>query len=524
MPPAPKKRRRSKESNSPPRWRLARAVPAALALLLPSLEQIAVGAFSLPMAFAPTPRIGAGTQESKIIPTADSCSLPIAQKRIGRLVLGASITLGTVGRLSGQGTRLHSSSAEASSGDGSETDMEPSDNRPPWAAGWMPTWLVTMRPAIQLLVGMGLYVMHLTVLTQHGVAFPVQLIPNDKGWFQSVGLDSLAGIVSMIGLIYLRKSTKDKLVPAVPPVWTNPTVKEAPWFFPRKKRKRKNSAPDVTGKELVQPGPRVTSVVGFVLLVVAYFFTGRFAIFWEDMLYAAAGMGAPMTIAMHRSLCVLMGHLTWIGFGSVILRIVLRPQPFFGGGGGGGKEGHEIHKTEGGKEITAEKKKKKKGQKARWYTSKWDTYWLWWTMGGYFVSSWLFNVADFVNQLMLPAEVFETAAEGVVSQLINPENNDLAASLVGYIAPCITAPWWEEVLYRGFMLPAMCLFMKFWPSVFLSGVVFSAHHLSTTGAIPLAVLGWTWAAVYAKSGNLLVTILIHAMWNSRVFLGSWLGL
>ena len=66
--------------------------------------------------------------------------------------------------------------------------------------------------------------------------------------------------------------------------------------------------------------------------------------------------------------------------------------------------------------------------------------------------------------------------------------------------------------------------MNFWLSVFVSGVIFSIHHVSTTGAIPLAILGWTWAGLYAKSGNLFVTILIHAMWNSRVFLGSWLGL
>jgi hypothetical protein len=62
--------------------------------------------------------------------------------------------------------------------------------RPEWACDWMPSWLVTMRPALQLLVGMALYIFHLTVLTQHGIAFPVQLIPNDKGRFQSIGLDS----------------------------------------------------------------------------------------------------------------------------------------------------------------------------------------------------------------------------------------------------------------------------------------------------------------------------------------------
>ena len=128
------------------------------------------------------------------------------------------------------------------------------------------------------------------------------------------------------------------------------------------------------------------------------------------------------------------------------------------------------------------------------------------------------------SQCALPAAIFETQPEGVVSQLINPENNDVAASLVGYIAPCISAPWWEEVLYRGFVLPALCIHMGYWPAVYVSGIIFSAHHMSWTGGIPLAFLGWTWAAIYAKCGNLLVTILIHAMWNSRVFLGSWLGL
>lgn len=83
---------------------------------------------------------------------------------------------------------------------------------------------------------------------------------------------------------------------------------------------------------------------------------------------------------------------------------------------------------------------------------------------------------------------------------------------------------YSKVLYRGFLLPALCIQMKFWPALFVSGIIFSAHHVSTTGAIPLAILGWTWGMVYAKSNNLLVTILIHCMWNSRVFLGSWLGL
>ena len=408
----------------------------------------------------------------------------------------------------------------------------------------MPTWLITLRPHTQFLIGLFLYIFHLRVLTQHGIAFPFQLFPNDEGWFQSIGLDSIAGMMAFAGLIWLRRASvahvesslpananngHDKAaVVAVPPIWKDPTEHEAPWRLKsrsNKKRsaKKKQNPKDGTDEDK-QPHPRSTSIVAFVLLTVAYFSTGRFSLLFENGLYAAAGYGLPLTVAMHRSLVVLLGHLTWVLVGSGILAGVLSPKPFFGGGWT--KANTSSTKTAFAKTTKGDFKKSKEKmlRPYRWYTSRWDTYWLWWTIGGYFVSAWLFNIADFLNQILLPPYLFAQASEGVVSQLINPENNDFLASLVGYIAPCLSAPWWEEVLYRGYLLPALGLFMGFWPSVFVSGVLFSVHHLSVMGAIPLAVLGWVWAALYAKSGNILVTILIHGMWNSRVFLGSWLGL
>jgi len=90
---------------------------------------------------------------------------------------------------------------------------------------------------------------------------------------------------------------------------------------------------------------------------------------------------------------------------------------------------------------------------------------VWWAIGGYFVSTLCFNISDVLNQLILPSRVFDDVGEGVVAQLINPEMNDFLASLVGYIAPCLSAPIWEELLYRGYMLPALCLFVPFWPAV-----------------------------------------------------------
>lgn len=108
--------------------------------------------------------------------------------------------------------------------------------------------------------------------------------------------------------------------------------------------------------------------------------------------------------------------------------------------------------------------------------------------------------------------------------MITPEDNDLAAMAVGSLAPCITGPWWEEVFYRGFMLPALSLWMPSTVSVPLSALLFALHHQSLENLIPLTTLGLVWAIVYMRSKNLLVTVIIHSLWNSRVFLGSLLGL
>jgi len=394
----------------------------------------------------------------------------------------------------------------SSPGEGVESS-EP--ERPEWALDWMPTWLITLRPIYQVCVAVCLYILHLKVLTQKAIVFPFQLFPSSLGHFQSLGLDSLAGIISMVGYLLLRRATKDKAHPAVPPLFSSPTKVEAPWKFPKI---------DPLSK---LPGPKSTAAIAFFLLVQGYFYVGRFSLFWEDYLYTLAGWGFKMTIPMHRSLVVLLGHCSWIALGGAILALIPRPQPFFGGG----FTTDEVDiKPKDSSSASSTKKRVKRLQKFRWYTNQWNTYWLWWVMGGYFVSSWFFNLADFCNQMLLPHALFDAASDGVVAQLLNPEHNDLLAGFVGCLAPCFTAPWWEEILYRGFMLPALCLHLPYVTSVWLSGILFSIHHLSATGAIPLMILGWTWAGLYTKCGNLMVTILVHSMWNSRVFLGNWLGL
>ena len=253
---------------------------------------------------------------------------------------------------------------------------------------------------------------------------------------------------------------------------------------------------------------RVTAVLTLFGLVQGYMRTGKLSMFWEDKLYEIANY-IPLTIAMHRSLSVLLSHLSWVVVGYVILRLVPRPQPFTT------KWYQRKFAASATSTSTSSSSQRMSPQHPQW---------LWWTIGGYFVSSWLFNISDFINQCILPVEVLETATQSVVSQLVQPEHNDFLASLIGFLAPCISAPWWEEVLYRGFLLPSLILLIPYQWSILLSSIIFSLHHVSTTSYIPLCVLGYVWNVVYTKSRNLQTTMLIHAMWNSRVFIGSWLGL
>lgn len=64
------------------------------------------------------------------------------------------------------------------------------NRRPPWARNWMPTWLFNLRPSVQIFALVLTYIFHITVLCQTSIHFPVQLIPNERGYFQSIGLDS----------------------------------------------------------------------------------------------------------------------------------------------------------------------------------------------------------------------------------------------------------------------------------------------------------------------------------------------
>jgi membrane protease YdiL (CAAX protease family) len=93
------------------------------------------------------------------------------------------------------------------------------------------------------------------------------------------------------------------------------------------------------------------------------------------------------------------------------------------------------------------------------------------------------------------------------------------------ITAAIAAPLFEELLFRGLLLPSLTSAVPVWGAIALSSVIFAIAHLSLSEVLPLTTLGLVLGFVYARSRNLLSSMLLHSLWNtstliSLVVLGS----
>ncbi|KFG57673.1 CAAX amino terminal protease family protein [Toxoplasma gondii RUB] len=163
---------------------------------------------------------------------------------------------------------------------------------------------------------------------------------------------------------------------------------------------------------------------------------------------------------------------------------------------------------------------------ARWFTVRSrgkGGLWVWPVISGYLISCLFFNLTEFLNDALMSFLPEEPQGPTIVQHIMNPTLNTHLSFLVGALAPCLSAPGWEELLYRGFCLPLFSQVMPLSLAAVLSSLLFAVHHMNVQTVLPLWVLGLTWTAVYVHSKNLLTTVLIHAMWNSRIFLGNLFG-
>jgi membrane protease YdiL (CAAX protease family) len=143
--------------------------------------------------------------------------------------------------------------------------------------------------------------------------------------------------------------------------------------------------------------------------------------------------------------------------------------------------------------------------------------WALWGLGGYFVAIPLVLLASLLNQ-----QLWQEGGGGNPIILLALQSQDTLALVIFFLTASFAAPLFEEIMFRGFLLPSLTRYLPAWGAIAITSVLFAAAHLSLAEMVPLTVLGGILGFVYWRSRNLLASILLHSLWNSGTLISLFL--
>jgi len=91
-------------------------------------------------------------------------------------------------------------------------------------------------------------------------------------------------------------------------------------------------------------------------------------------------------------------------------------------------------------------------------------------------------------------------------------------SLLLFLTVAGLGPLWEELLFRGFLLPVLARRQRMTLALVVSALAFGAIHLQPVGLPVLSTLGWVLGLAMRQTGSLRAPVLVHACWNGGIFL------
>jgi membrane protease YdiL (CAAX protease family) len=101
-------------------------------------------------------------------------------------------------------------------------------------------------------------------------------------------------------------------------------------------------------------------------------------------------------------------------------------------------------------------------------------------------------------------------------ELVLGSRDPLALVLLAFTA-VVLAPLFEELIFRGALLPVLADRLGAITGVVLSALLFGLAHISIGELAPLTVLGIGLALVRLSTGRLFPCVLMHALWNAITF-------
>jgi len=152
-----------------------------------------------------------------------------------------------------------------------------------------------------------------------------------------------------------------------------------------------------------------------------------------------------------------------------------------------------------------------------WFQLNLKGKWFLWGFGGYLVALPLVVLVSLINQ-----KIWQGQGGSNPILPIALEGKDTLALIIFFITASIGAPIFEEIMFRGFLLPSLTRYMPVSTAIITSGVIFAVAHLNISEVLPLATLGIILGFVYTRSRNLLSSIFLHSLWNSGTLLSLYL--
>ncbi len=152
-----------------------------------------------------------------------------------------------------------------------------------------------------------------------------------------------------------------------------------------------------------------------------------------------------------------------------------------------------------------------------WFRVRFKEKWFLWGFGGYCVALPVVVVVSLINQQLWKGQ----GGSNPLLQLVL-ESQDSVALTIFFSTAAIAAPIFEEILFRGFLLPSLTRYLPVWGSILISSFLFAAAHLSLAEILPLFSLGIVLGVVYTRSRNLLAPMVLHSLWNSGTLLSLFI--
>ncbi|MEM8829428.1 MAG: CPBP family glutamic-type intramembrane protease [Cyanobacteria bacterium P01_G01_bin.19] len=144
-----------------------------------------------------------------------------------------------------------------------------------------------------------------------------------------------------------------------------------------------------------------------------------------------------------------------------------------------------------------------------WFKFKLTDNWIVWGFGGYLVALPAVLLVSLINQ-----QIWQGQGGSNPLLFLALQAQDKVALIIFFVTSSIAAPIFEEIMFRGFLLPSLTRYVSVRSAILISAFIFAVAHLSLSEVLPLATLGIVLGVVYTRSRNLLAPMLLHSLWNS----------